>query len=198
MLLLKSVSEVKATVSSGTLVLASSYAFNAPTLNDCSTHSLLETLPLLSQAVSLENKEDKRTVLLPARLSFQDHGRKKLGHMKEREKERSSFFVWCSPKVPGESHVPGLFLSVWEFRVVFQMYLLHSSIILQGDSRGRQTKCLTPVSFPFLTGPTQLQWNFSLVYSWIRLQLKSFSQANVSKQSQKGECSGDLGSWTGQ
>lgn len=102
-LLLKSVSKVKATVDR-TLLLASSYAFNAPTLNDCSTHSLLETLPLLSQAVSLENKEDKRTVLLPTRLSFQDHGRKKIGHMKEREKEGSSFLCGTLPKSQ-ESHM---------------------------------------------------------------------------------------------
>lgn len=55
----------------------SSYALNAPSPNDCSPHSLLEILPLLSEAAALENKEDNRTVQLLARLSFQDHGRKK-------------------------------------------------------------------------------------------------------------------------
>lgn len=89
--------------SSRTLVLASSYAFNTPTPDGCSLHSLLATLRLLSEAVSLENKEDKRTVLLPARLSFQDYGRKKLGHMKGREGEGPSFLYSALPESQ-ESH----------------------------------------------------------------------------------------------
>lgn len=91
--------------SSGTLVLALSYAFIAPTPNDFSSHSLLATLPFLSEASPLENKDDKRTVLLSARLSFQDHSRKKLDHMKD------DHFCTVLPRTPRRVTLARLFLS---------------------------------------------------------------------------------------
>lgn len=128
-------------------------------------HSLLATLPLLSEAISLENKEEKRTVLLPARLSFQDHGRKKLGHTNEREREGPSF-LYGALRESQESHMCQAFFVCLRKRVYFPDVPVASPFFSkvtveagrqasrQAVEAGRQ-KYLTPVSYPFLTGQSQ-------------------------------------------
>lgn len=90
-----------------------SYALNAPSPNDCSPHSLLEILPLLSEAAALENKEDNRTVQLLAR-----PWQKNLGHMKERERDGPSFLYGTLPESQ-KCHIYQAFFVCLKMRVSF-------------------------------------------------------------------------------
>lgn len=77
---------------------------------------------------------------------------------KGKRRGRTIIFVRCSPRIPGESQVPGFFC-LSENTGLFSSYTCCFSILLQGDSGGRQTKHLTPVSYPFLTGKSQDPYN---------------------------------------
>lgn len=75
-----------------------------------------------------------------------------------KRKGRTIVFVQRSPSVPGESHMPGFFC-LSENAGLFSRCTHCFSILLQGDSGGRQTKHLTPVSYPSLTGKSQDPYN---------------------------------------
>lgn len=117
-LLLKQLNHVKGKVSgsSRTLVLHTFYAFNAPTPNDYSPHSLLAALPLLSETT----KRTREKYCCQTDFLFKTWQEKKLGPKKKR-KRRTIVLVWCSHRVPGE---PCVRLSVWEHGAAFQMYSL--------------------------------------------------------------------------
>lgn len=137
--------------SSRTLVLASSYAFNAPTPNDCSPHSLLAALPLLSGAVTLKNKEDKRTILLPARLSFQDMAEKNLGC---KEKEKDHHFSLVLSQSPRRATC---WASCLRTRGCFPDVLIASPLsskVTVGE--GRQSTTFLPIFDRKVSGPIQL------------------------------------------
>lgn len=163
-----------------TLFLVSSYAFNAPTLNDCSTTSLLETLPLLSKLFPWRTKKIGEQCCCQPDFLFKTMAEK----FRPREGKRKRgiiIFLWHSPKAPGESHLPGL-LCLTENSVAFQIYLL----LLYSSPRWqwRQAdKALTPVSNPHLAGPHSS--NTFFLKCKTALDFKSLYQANASMQVQK-------------
>lgn len=121
-----------------TLFLVSSYAFNAPTLNDCCTTSLLETLPLLSKLFPWRTKKTGEQCCCQPDFLFKTMAEKSRPREGKR-KRRIIIFLWHSPKTPGESHLPGL-LCLTENSGLLSRYTCCFSILLQGDSGGRQTK----------------------------------------------------------
>jgi len=101
-----------------------------------------------------------------------------------KRKRRIIIFLWHSPKTPGESHLPGL-LCLTENSGLLSRYTCCFSIFLQGDSGGRQTKHLTPISNPHLAGPHSS--NTFFLKCRIALDFKSLNQENTSMQAQKDE-----------
>lgn len=79
-----------------------------------------------------------------------------------KRKGRTVIFVQHSPRVPGESHMPDFFC-LSENTVLFSRCTPCFSIPLYSGGGGRQTKYLTPVSYPFLTGKSQDPYNSNTV-----------------------------------
>lgn len=75
-----------------------------------------------------------------------------------KRKRWTIIFVWHSPRVPEVSHIPGYFC-LSENEGFFSRCTHCFSILPQSDSRGRQTKYFTRISYPFLTGKLQDLYN---------------------------------------